>query len=286
MGRDRIHERIGKRHLPRVILGILSILFIGGAALLWKIAIALPSERTTIAQDGDPVRIMSWDEARRRLTVMPLPGDLRIDGAYGVGSLPIASIRRLEVLDSKKKGVFIASLSDALAIPIVGLTDEVPLPLRLRFWWIMKKLRPDAITTFDLDSRGVFSTDTLPDGDQVRVFDVNRFDAVIGGELEVDSIRREGARVRVVNTTDVAGLGNRAARFLSHAGMVVVAVESEQGSQKGCTLHAKEGVLRDDSVRFASAVFGCVPTGEDTEDRVDITVRLGSDYRFVPRPRR
>ncbi len=264
--------------MSRILLGALGILLLVGSVAFWNVATALPSERTTIVADGDPVRVESWDEARRRLTVIPLPGDLYLEGAYGVGSLPIASIRRLELLDPKKKGVFIASLADALAIPIAGVTEDVPSPLRVRFWWIMRQLRPDAVTTLDLDSRGVFRKETLPDGSMVRVFDGNRFDAIVGNQLEVDAIRREERRVRVVNTTDALGLGNRAARFFSHAGMVVVAVDSDSSEQRECTLHAEEDLWSGPSVTFLKDVFGCVVTAEGIDERADITVRLGEAY--------
>ncbi len=254
---------------------VLVILLMLGSTVVWKLVTAIPSERTTLVLDGDPLQVISWDEARRRLTVIPLPADVRIDGAYGMGSLPITSIRTLETLDDTKKGVFVASLADALAIPITGTMKRASWPLRLRFWWITQRLRPDAVTTLDLASRGVFRTETLPDGSQVRVFDPNRYDAVVGSQLEVDGVRREERRVRIINTTDVTGLGNRAARLLSHAGMVVVAVDSERADQTACTMHAKEDLWSGQSATFIKDVLRCVLTAADTDERVDVTVRLG-----------
>lgn len=255
----------------------LFLLLLIGALVVWKIATAFPSDRTTIVEDGNPIRVMSWDGERGRLTIIPIPEDVRVQGARGVGELPLASIRRLEALDPSKKGILVATLSEVLAVPIRETVERVPFPLRIRWWWMTSWLRPDAVGTIELASRGVFRPVTLPDGSAVRSFDSNRFDAVIGNELEVERIRRGERRVRVVNTTDVAGLGNRAARFLSRAGMVVVAVDSERMKQARCTAHAKEELWRDPSVTFINDLFGCAVTAEGTEERVDITVRLGAD---------
>lgn len=307
MSRDRRDARIGARYLTRLILALSSGFFVFLASISWNIVTALPAERTTVAVVGDPVQIVSWDNARQQLTIIPVPPDVYLDGAFGVGTLPLASLRKLEALDIKKKGVFAASLEGALAVPIAGVIDNdysivseengvhmakealspfvltawwgngLFLPLRLRLWWIFHRLRSDAVTMFDLEARSVFRPEWLPDGSQVRVFDINRFDAVIANRLEVDAIRREELRVRVVNTTDVAGLGNRAARILSHAGMVVVAVESEPLTQKRCSLHARKDFWDSQSSRFIQKVFQCSMTEADTDERADVTVRLGEE---------
>lgn len=308
MSRDHREQRIGSRYLSRLVLAVSSVFFVLLAIISWNIVTALPAERTTVVVAGDPVLVLSWDEARRRLTIMPVPADVYLDGVFGVGSLPLASLRKLEALDVKKRGVFAASLADAFAIPISSVIDhdtarareedtfekaktalspfsvsswwgsELSLPLRFRLWWILLGLRPDAVTTIDLGLQGVFRSELLADGSEVRVFDMNRFDAVIANRLEVDAIRREELRVRVVNTTDVAGLGNRAARMLSHAGMVVVAVESASPVQKECTLHVKQDLWKAKAVQFIRNELGCIVTVVDLDERADLMVRLGAEY--------
>lgn len=279
MSHDPREQRIGSRYLQRIIIAVVSVLIVLLVVIFWNIITALPWERTTVVVAGDPVQIVSWDQVRGKLAIIPIPADVRIDGVSGVGNLPLASLRKLEVLDPKKKGVFVKSLEDTFALPIMGVTGSgLPFPLRFRLWWIRKQLRPDAVTTVDLGLQGVFRSDVLPDGSQVRVFDANRFDAIIGSQLEVDTIRREELRVRVVNTTDALGLGNRAARILSHAGMVVIAVDSEPPVQNECTIHAKQDLWSRQSVRFVKNVFDCVVNAQDWDERADLTVRLGSVY--------
>jgi len=271
-------QRIGSRYLPRFIFAAFSVLFIVLVIISWNIVTALPSERTTIAIAGDPVYVLSWDEVQRTLTVIPIPVDVYLDGVYGVGSLSVASLQKLEALDAKKKGLFVKSLENTLALPIVGQWSDLSPALRFRLWWIRKWLRPDAVKMIDLKSESVLRSDVLADGSGIRVFDVNRYDAVIGNRLEVDSIRREELRIRLVNTTSVAGLGNRAARTFSLAGMVVIAVESEPSVQKFCSIHTKKELQDSKTATFVKRAFHCSLTLADSDERADLTVKLGEDY--------
>lgn len=272
MGRNRIHERVGKRYFLTMLLVIASGFFSVAVWFVWMFVTAFPGERTTVITSVDPVEIRSWDQKRKLLTIFSLSEDVRVEGVFGVGTLPVASLARLEAMDKTKKGLLAKSLGNALGTPISE--GELPPLLRLRFFLTIRAIRPDAVKRIDLASLGAYRLETLPDGSSAKTFDMNRFDAVIGAALEVDSIRREGLRVRVVNTMDVAGLGNRAARMLSHAGMVVVAVESEPTAQKRCSVHAKKELWDSQTSRFIQNAFACTRTDEDRDERADLTIRL------------
>lgn len=279
MSRDRINERLGSRHIRIFILIFVSFLLAFGVWLGWNFAMAFPAERTTVITRVDPVEIRSWDKERELLTIFSLPEDVRVEGVFGTGTLPIASLARLEAMDKTKKGLLAKSLGNALGTPIEDA--ELSFPLRLRFFLATQMVRPDAVKRIDLDALGVYRSETLPDGTLVRVFDVNRFDVGVGAALEVDSIRREELRVRVVNTTDVARLGSRAARMVSHAGTVVVAVESESPTQKPCTVHAKKELWSTQTSRFIQNVLACTLADADSDERADVTVRLGTAYALL-----
>lgn len=276
MKRDSLYVRVGKKYSRIILFIVAGILFLLLAWIGWIVATAFPAERTTIISSVDPLEIHSWDEKRKLLTVIPIPGDVRIEGASGVGVLPVSSLVKLEAMDKTKKGILARSLTHALGTPIREV--ELSPPLRLRFFLATRTIRPDSVKRIDLDALGVYRAETLADETAVRGFDMNRFDVSAGASFEVDSIRREELRVRVVNTTDVLGLGSRAARILGHAGMVVVAVENESTRQVECTVHAKEDLWFSQSVLFIKDTLRCVVTAGDTDERFDVTVRLGSAY--------
>lgn len=281
MSRDRIHERLGGKNIRTLFVLVTSVLIVFGLWFAWKFCTTFPEERTTMVSSLDPIEISSWDSKRRALTIFTIPPDVFVDGVFGVGSLPAASLSRLESMDKTKKGLLAQSLLEALATPIAF--PNTPL-LRLRFMLIRRTIRPDQVTRIDLGVLGVYRKVTLPDGTSIDLFDTNKFDSVIGGALEVDSVRREGMRVRVVNTTDVAGLGNRAARLLSHAGMVVVMVESDTPTQKKCALTVKRSLSSSKSVSFAQNFFNCIVEVGSEDEQTDFTIRLGQENvdRFLP----
>lgn len=299
MNRTRIQERLGNRYFRPIVVVIMCLIVGISGLAVWKFTTAMPGERTSIILLSDPVYVLSWDNKRGQLTMFALPPDLRIDGAYGVGSYPISSLRKLETIDGTKIGLFARSMEDALGLPIVGVMEgraslqknpvelakealgnagDIALPLRLRLWFLLTMMRPDGVTTVDLSARGVYKSEAMPDGSVARIFDANRYDAVIGGLLEVDTVRKEGLRVRVTNTTGEAGLGSRAARIVSHAGMVVVVVDSEAQTLKKCTLAVPKPLWGTYSVAFIQAFFDCSLMEAIGDGQADLTIRLGEEY--------
>ncbi|MBI4066246.1 LytR C-terminal domain-containing protein [Candidatus Gottesmanbacteria bacterium] len=281
------------------------------AFLAWRQMTIMPSQRITIAIISDVALILSWDDRRGQLTVFTLPADVRIEGVYGVGHYPIGSLRTLEELDPTKTDIVARSIENALGLPIEGALavsardgdatqiamralspvnlaqlrrGNIPIPTRIRLWWMLSTLRPDKVVNVDLGGREVYRTETLADGSSVRLLDTNRFDAVVGSSIEVEEIRTEKLRVRVVNTTDTSGVGNRVARMVDLAGMVVVAVDSDGPVQAACTIHAKKIIWSTQSVAFLRSQFGCTLLEEGLDERVDVTVRLGTTYAadFLP----
>ncbi|MEK9143231.1 MAG: hypothetical protein AAB481_01195 [Patescibacteria group bacterium] len=282
MSRDHIHERLGGRNIRTLLGFIMSLLVVVGVWIGWKFLLVFPEERTTFVSSIDPVEISSWDAKRHTLTIFSISSDVFVDGVFGVGSLPVASLSRLETMDKTKKGLLAGSVAEAFGTPI--LPNDMPPLLRLRWAITLRSIRPDAVTRIDLKSLGAYRLVTLPDGTSAQTFDTNRFDAAIGSTLEFDSIRSEGLRVRVINTTNVAGLGTGAARVFSHAGMVVVMVESETPALKACTVTVKKSLWDSKSVSFIKTFFNCsVGSGFDDE-QAELTIRLGQEYagRFLP----
>lgn len=310
MIRDRVALRMGSRHLPRLTIIISSVVFIFLGIIIWNTIASLPDGRTTIVVAGDPVTVLSWDGERRKLGVITIPGDVRIDGVYGTGQLPLVSLLKLEELDGGKKGLFIHSLSDALGVPIEDvIRDRGPLdthgaigslspfsqtgwqwegglslPARFHLWWIFKNLRPDVIWSVNLQDQGVFRDTDLADGSGIRVFNNERFDTALGSLLESDSIRREMYRVLIVNTTSATGLGGRVARVLERAGMAVASVENDASPQDGCSVHVEKDLRQSHAVLFIQKTYGCTLSPDRGDVRVDITVRLGGanakNYRW------
>ncbi len=301
MERNRIHERLGSRHARSFIISLIILTVIILSGLLWQFVSILPVGRITIVAAGEAMTVLSWDGERGKLGVIVIPADVRVEGIYNTGELPVSSLLKLEELDPNKQGLFVGSIRDALGLPIAGVMrtvgsagagdaigslspfsptgwqrgSGVSVLTRFRLWWLFKNLRPDGIWAVNLEGEGVFQEKSLPDGSRARIFDTDRFDLVAGSRLETDSIRREMTRVLIINTTDASGLGGRVARTFGRAGMVVVAVESDHPAIPGCTLHANKEMWDLHAVQFIRQEYACVLREEGTDERADVTVRLG-----------
>lgn len=302
MHRNHFHERIGSRVIPHfVIMGAFALLALS-SVIVWKLFVPdVSSGRTTIVLAGDSMTVLSWDAERKKLGLIRIPGDVRVEGVYNTGQLSLASLIALEALDPGKSGLFAKSLSDALALPVAGVIrvdgmtadnhtaidslspfrrtgwqqNGMDHLMRFRLWWTWSTLRPDALWTLNIADQGVLRKTTLPDGSATRVFDRDRFDTLAGSLLETDSIRREMRRVLIVNTTDTVGLGNRIGRMLGRAGMIVAAVENESNEQNACSVHAKKTDWNTRAMQFIHDEYGCIAREDGGDSRVDITVRLG-----------
>lgn len=308
--RDRIHLRIGSRYLNHLAVSLSVIVLVLLGIFVWNFFTVLPPGRTTVVVvDESGATALSFDRERGKLVVIGVPADVRMEGAFGAGQLPILSLLKLEDLDRGKKGLFVKTVGMALGLPVAGLirvpgtesskkdamgalspfhpwgwqSSDIARLTRFRLWWDWQTIRPDAVWSMELDDAGVFRRTALPDGSQTRIFDIDRFDRASSGRLEVNAVRRDAKRVLLINTTGIPGVGSKVARVLATAGMTVAAVENEAVVQDTCTIHAKKEVWDSASIHFIRSVYACALDEEGNDTRVDMTVRLGqreaNDYR-------
>ena len=112
----------------------------------------------------------------------------------------------------------------------------MPIPVFIAFVRELTRIPINQITPVDLSTVPVTSEVTQPDGTKQEVIDPAQVDLTFHNVVEDENVRREGTTVAIYNTTQTPGLGNRAARFLSAGGALVVAVANENTERAGCTL--------------------------------------------------
>jgi hypothetical protein len=101
--------------------------------------------------------------------------------------------------------------------------------------------------------------------------------------LEVRAPEGVRIRVEVLNTTEVTGLAQRAARFLRDRGFDVVAIDHAEAYQLKTivldrTNHPEWARL------VAKAMLGTYQSRPDTSLYLDVTVLIGRDWRPPPMP--
>ena len=253
--------------------------------------------RINILVGSDPVVIWSWDREAETFTVITLPAGLATD-APGYGRYSLESLWKLGFIDKKDGSVLARGLTDALAIPIpwfIGETGDgfrqttrfspfqkkvtnMPFLTFLSFWWEVSRARPDAVETIDFVGNAPVAKETLPDGSVRQYIDPERADEMLKGQFEDERIRAENLTVGVYNTTNTPALGTSAARLLTTQGVLVVTVGNSEPEIQECRVEGSELSLQTRTASVIEELLGCTKNATGSEARVDLTVRLGSDY--------
>lgn len=230
-------------------------------------------ERFTLIKTGVTVSIESFDPVTKKGIKLSLPDNLEVETVNGRGKWLAGALPRLA---DKYGWEWVGeSISDFLGI---GFTT---VDRRMSWWdrwaWWRNQLQIEWHQA-DLAGPGLTGEETAADGMKV----LNLADAwddqakTWFGSL---GIMNEGIAVAVVNTTDVPGLGSHAARVINSAGMRVVTVGNDSKLIGRCEIEASEGLRASLSLRFLEQYFKCAGTTFVSDNRDEITVRLGDDYR-------
>jgi hypothetical protein len=262
--------------------------------------------------------VWSWDTVDRSATVLTIPDDTVIEGAYGYGPYSLSALWRLDAIDHRNGKLFTDSISNAVGVPLVGyfgpktgdlipVTDPVAY-IRSVFSWIrifpfltgkfrsdippglvgtltkiMTSMRSDAFETVDFEKRSLTYEKELPDGTMQNVLDPERVDAVLKNKLEDPVIRKEGLSVTLTNSTTVPVLASRAARMLSRMGVLVLSLDNGDRELSGCEIHGDKNVLESETSVVIQHILQCKPVLSDGKTQYDLTVTIGTDFatRFV-----
>lgn len=104
---------------------------------------------------------------------------------------------------------------------------------------------------------------------------LENIDNIVGKLLKDDKIEKEKQTVRIINATDVAGLGNRLARFITNMGANVIIVTTSDMTQKDSTISYES--KKTFTVEKLTEVLGFKTTEATGKNIADITITIGED---------
>lgn len=303
------------RLLPAMVAIIVVVLILCVIWMVLRVASAPAQFRQSTILVGEIVHIVSWDAKREQVVIADLPGTAVIEGTRGYGRYPLFSLLKLDGIDRHGGKVFIESLSDALGLPLVGISELSPdAPkdgsvelLRQAFswkslfelrkhhaipwstwasWvWAARTLKADQVEA--INATQVLVDQLQPDGSTVAIFDAQRFDYLYGNLFTDTRIRTEGVTVSVYNTTGVPTIGQKAARILAQLGVSVVTVGNDETAIAGCMLEGTKDSLRSQTALFIRSYFLCqTKQSDETQGTSDLSLRLGTDYASIFAPRK
>lgn len=287
--------------------GIFSILLLVGLAFLaWKFYPLFLNplygkfDRFNVAVAGDQVALVSLNISDKSMVVINVPSDLYLPNVvHGYGQYKAASVYAAGNLDHRGGETLAGTLQDYLGVPvdgyffspkkfsdpknvflspdfIFGTTSNISFLDKIQFVINLFKVRFDKVKTVDLGDYA--SPLVLADGSSALTLEPAEVDQILAGLLVEDRPQTENFRVEVVNTTSVTGLGARASRVLANIGLSVINVESAESTTNSCLVLATRPALKSVTVARIAQIYSCKVSQKPTEDRADITVKLGQTY--------
>ena len=228
------------------------------------------------------------------------------DGLYvsevipNYGAYKISSVYKVGELDKRGGQVLSWTVSELLGVPVDGFlaqdrevgTDVKGFFLNpgifwksksnlnsldlLRFVYSLFQMRFDKIDQVDL---GKYAGPlVLADGTTALGVDKEQLDSALAWKFVESTIRDEGLRVEVVNSTPVVALGARVARVLTNIGMMVINVGSSRDVLGSCQVEAGKKNINSMTVLRIAQIYACRVSVRSEESRADVTVTLGKDY--------
>ena len=148
----------------------------------------------------------------------------------------------LRLVSVVKLGKIDVPVNKFLAIPIDGFVNEDSLDMNQKLDWLLpkaifnyKKLNTN-LTIIDLVKLFIF-TKSLKNREIEEKFisgdlSVMEVDNIVGRLFRDDLIEKEGKKIKIVNSTDASGLGNKLARLVTNMGGDVILVATGNNPQK------------------------------------------------------
>lgn len=246
-----------------------------------------------------PVTLISLNPQEKTAVVVRFPDDLYFpEVVHGYGQYLVSSIFAAGELDRRGGETLAGSVSEYLGVPVDGYlrSDREASDLKGFFWdprlfggkegisvwdlarfiWHWENLRPDRIRIFDLDKAA--APLVLADGSTAKVIEAAELDSLFNGAFWEDSLRRDGWRVEVINTTKTAGLGARAGRLMTNIGLTVVNIGSSGETVPACQVITDSRAKNSRTVRRIEKIYSCRVATRSEPDRAEVTVLLGADY--------
>lgn len=320
MRNERRYSRLGERYGGRVLLTFLGLAFTLVVIFAFFWAINAHDRRLTIAIAGDPTTVATFDFTDHKLIILSFPPTAQIPGVHGAGQYSLTSLWQLGLLHPQDPALLRASLEEATGLPIdrylgfknnegnhysssLNLLKQIfsfskplnflsgryisnltPADFLLLSWQTMS-LRPDSITTLEVNERTALFKQKQPDGTTVPVVDPNKLDVLIGESFEDQTVRSESLRVAIYNTTSTPELGSRVERLLAHTGILVVLLGNDTPEIGGCKIDGSKQALATKTAKFISKTYGCSLVRADNGGRADLEVKIGREFEklFLPK---
>lgn len=123
-------------------------------------------------------------------------------------------------------------------------------------------------------SGGVNSEKT--DEEEVKATEISRINDISSNFFKDPRITSEKVNIQITNTTEIAGLGNKLARYITNLGGVVILVNSSPNSVENSKIICSQ---ESDTVKRLSKTLGIPYEKGQGSDLADVIIILGEDKK-------
>lgn len=263
--------------------------------------------RINLVMSGNPVVFFSFNPKDGEEITISIPGNTYIEVPRGFGFYPASSIFNLGEIDKKGGKLLSDSIQDFLGVPVDGWINTQHLTLNtqhsndildflgeirnygrletnlspfeiLRLFLLTRNIRENKTDFIDLGENGCLSDFILADGTKVLKGEESCLDFLVKENLFEEEIRRENLSIKIVNTTDVAGLGAKGARIIENIGGRVLRVETGKEDRDKTEILAEKKLRGSQTVKRLTKVLEAKVVEGRVED-FDLVIFLGKDYQ-------
>jgi hypothetical protein len=270
--------------------------------------------RTAIVFRTNPVVVVSFKyQTPDEDMAITLPSAVLAHVPFGYGPYRLESVWRLGELE-KRPSLFASTVADLLGIPMQGwvgsasiddlndvskgsilnqlkrryslvklLFGQVSTELnyldRLIIGWRLARMGAQSVRIFEThENPALFFDSHLPDGSAVKEVNEDALSLFLEQRFEDTQVRGEGVRIKVYNTTQTAGIGQRFARYISNFGGKVIGVANNSLEIKGCLIRLQKAQQSAKIVAFLERTFACTIQIREESLEADIEVYTGMDF--------
>ena len=258
-----------KKNLKKKSNTKIAILFVAFVILI--VAISLISKFVLI------VRQSQFDDQKRFTLTVSNTENIEVISFSPIGR-SISRLKLSENLDSKTLGKFLAIPIDGFILGNFLEIDQKADSLLLKMILNYSKLETN-LTIVDILKLFAFAKRLPESGVYERLISqdlsTSDIDSIVGRLVNDELIEKDRKTIQIINTTSVAGLGNRLARLITNMGGDVILVATEDSTQKSSTISYIDN--KNYTVEKLSKILNFKTINVPSKGIADITIVIGED---------
>lgn len=312
-----MHRRPARTHTKparRVWLWLAGFLLLLSVTFAWRqystSLFVSRNWRVNVLLNSNPLTVISFpNESSDKLVIVTVPESAYVRVPWGYGEYRVGALVKLAEQENKPD-LFAESISDLFGLKLHGVwsrneavtvseeallddikkevsfsyvTSQTPGQLNLLdrslvYWKLKNWSHRDVKVLSTHTTDQLYHSQELPDGTDIKVADSEQLTRFFERTFEEAAVRSESLSIAVHNTTEVSGVGQQFARFISTLGGDVIALGNEAEDVSNCIVELTEAHKNATLVKFLKSEFECELAYVESVEGADIKIKVGTYF--------